>query len=65
MEMHRDAANIRIYALLLRWLVSAGLCASIRAMIESILVGLDIVPWVIPGVVLGSFNRLILWGSGY
>ena len=63
MEMHQDMANIRIDALLLRWLVSAALCASVWAVIESILVGLDIVPWVIPGIVLGSFNRFILGGS--
>lgn len=64
-EMHQDMVNIRIDALLLRWLVSATLCASVRAVVESILVGLDIVPGVIPGIVLGAFNRFILGGSGH
>jgi len=52
--------NIRINTLLLRRLVSAALCANIWAVIESILVGLDIVAGVIPGVVLGSFHRFVL-----
>ena len=64
-EMHEDMTNIRIDALLLCWLMSASLGASVRAVVESILVGLDVIPWVIPGIVLGTFNRFILGRSGH
>lgn len=52
--------NVRVNTLLLRRLVSAAFCANVGAVIESILVGLDIVTGVIPGVILGPFHGFIL-----
>lgn len=52
--------NIRVNTLLFRRLVSAAFCANIGAVVESILIGLDIVAGVIPRVVLGPFHGFIL-----
>lgn len=59
-DIHEGMKDIRIDALLFRWLVSATVCTSIRTVVESIFVGLDIVPRIIPRIILGSFHGLIL-----
>jgi len=59
-DLHARGEDIRIDALLLRGLVSAALRTDIGAMIKAGLVRFDVVPGVIPGVVLGSFHGFIL-----
>lgn len=51
--------NIRIDALLLCRLVIAVVLGE-GAVIDSILVGLDVVPWIIPWIVLGPFHGCFL-----
>ena len=51
--------NIRIDALLLGWLVIAVILGE-GAVINSVLVGLDIVPWIVPWIVLGPFHGCFL-----
>lgn len=59
-DMWVGMTDIRVNTLLLRRLVTAAFCANVGAVVESILVGLDIVAGVIPGVILGPFHGFIL-----